>query len=250
MGNNSSHAPRACNACRNHISFIVAMLLVTVILPAQAQEPAHPESETNNDLLLNWSDVEKNIWANAKPYMDDPVPELEEAVPELKGLDPAPGQEQLSSILSRVGSRCFELSQRTPNVISDEKVTTQMPHSSPLQQKFGYLLLSRQTPTGTVVEEYRTDSRGHPWPEQPGTGPSSQGFASMWVRFYPGNQAESRFRYLGQQELDKYKTLVLGLHRSRIWSNSPGSFYFREQRSQSCIKASPGSILQISESFA
>ena len=85
-------------------SGIFTILFVITILPAKAQEPAKPQPEINNDLLLPWKDVEKNIWANAKPYIDDPRPQLENVIPELKSLDPAASQGQLGSILSGVAS--------------------------------------------------------------------------------------------------------------------------------------------------
>ena len=208
----------------------VAVLIVTTILAAQAQEPAKPQSQNNNGLFLQWNDVEKNIWANAKPYLDDPLPQLEDAVPELKGLDPAAGQEKLAFILSKIGSRCVEQLQHTPNVISDEKVITRMQHSRPWQEKFGYLVLSRQTADGTVLEEYRTDSHGHAIQEGPGSGPFSQGFASMWVRFLPANRSESRFRYLGQQEVDKHKTLVVAFAQIPDSVKFPAEFLFQGTR--------------------
>jgi hypothetical protein len=216
---------------RYRVLVLAALLLGATAAFAQAQEPpGKPQPEVKNDLLLNWTDVEKNIWATAKPYLDYPLPALEAAVPELKGLEPAPSQEKLSFILARVGDKCVNLLQRTPNVISREEVITQAPHAKPWRQRFGYLLTSRQTPSGAVLGEYRTDDHGNPVGEGAGSGPISQGFAAMWVRLFPGNQPESRFRYLGQQEIDKHKTFVLAFAQVPNLVKFPAEFLFQGTR--------------------
>jgi hypothetical protein len=211
--------------------FVVITVIVAATAFAQSQEPpATPQLQPNNNVLLNWTDVEKNIWSKAKPYLDDPLPELEAAVPELKGLQPAASQEQLRFILAGVGQKCVHLLQRTPNVISSETVITRAPHARTAQQNFGYLMLYRESPSGILLEEYRTDNHGRSLPNQPLAGPSSQGFASMWVHLFPGNQSESRFRYLGQQEMDKHKTFVLGFAQLPDLVKFPAQFLLQGTR--------------------
>jgi hypothetical protein len=211
--------------------FLLTTIAVAITTFAQTQEPpVKPQPEANNDILLNWSDVEKDIWARAKPYLDYPLSELTEEVPELKGLDPAPSQEKLSFILGRVGDKCVNLLHRTPNVISSEEVITQIAHAKPWKQKYEYLLVSRQTPAGIVLEEYRTNKGGQGTTEQSAAGPLSQGFASMWVRLFPANRSESRFRYLGQQEMDEHKTFVLAFAQIPDLVKFPGEFLFQGTR--------------------
>lgn len=192
---------------------IGVVLMAAVISAAgfaqEPQAPAQPPPEINKDVLLNWNDIEKSRWADAKPYLNDPLPQLQEAMPELKGLEPARSQEELNSILAKAGETCVHLLERMPNVISNEAVITRVEHARPWQEKFGYLLLSRQTPDGIVLQEYRTDENGRTLPETPLSGPFSQGFAAMWVRLFPANQAESRFRYLGKQKSDGHETFVV-----------------------------------------
>lgn len=186
--------------------------MATTILVAAAaqmqQPPAQTYPDSNNDLELNWKIVERDIWASAKPYLEDSYPQLEATVPELKGLEADPRQEKLTFILARAGDKCLELLQRMPNVISREEVLTKTPHLRQGRQKFEYLIVSRKMATGVVLEEYRTDKHGGPM-KKTSAGPSSQGYASMWVRLFPGNISESRFRYLGQQEMDGHHTFVL-----------------------------------------
>ena len=211
-----------------------AVLLAAVISAAgfaqEPQAPAKPPPEINKDVLLEWSDIEKSRWADAKPYLNDPLPELQAAVPELKGLKPALSQEQLSSILARAGEKCVRLLERMPNVISNEAVVTRAEHVRPWQEKLGYLLLSRRTPDGIVLEEYRTDQHGRALPERPWSGPFSQGFASMWVRLFPANQPESRFRYLGAQEMDGHETFVVAFAQVPGLVKFPAQFLLQGTR--------------------
>jgi len=216
-----------------------ATILLALAAFAQTQPPPDkPRLESNNDLFVNADDIEKKIWANAKPYLDYALPELEAAVPELKGLNPANSQEDLTSLLNRVGEKCVDLLQHTPNVISHEEVVTQqripivISHggvglrttpAKPQRQRFEYLLLSHQTPSGRMLEEHRTDKHGR---NVTAEGVASQGFASDWVRLYPGNRSESRFRYLGQQEMDKHKTFVLAFAQIPELVKFPTQFLF------------------------
>jgi hypothetical protein len=218
-------------------------LPVTVFLTlaafAQTQPPQDKlRPESNSNLFVNAEDIEKKIWANAKPYLDYALPELEAAVPELKGLNPANSQEDLTSLLNRVGEKCVDLLQHTPNVISHEEVVTQqripvvISHggvelrttpAKPKRERFEYLLLSHQTPSGGILEEHRTDKHGRSVNAE---GVASQGFASDWVRLYPGNRSESRFRYLGQQDVDKHKTFVLAFAQIPNLVKFPMQFLF------------------------
>ena len=201
------HALNAVSVGWRRIFVLPATVVLTVAAIAQtAPAPDKPHLEGNIDLSLNGEDIENKIWANAKPYLDYPLPELEAAVPELAGLTPANSQENLDSLLDRMGEKCLDLMQRIPNVISHGEMRLQTARAQPQRQKFEYLLLSHQTPNGVILEEYRRDKHGR---DVGADGQFSQGFASDWVRLYPSNRAESRFRYLGQQQVDKHNTLVV-----------------------------------------
>jgi hypothetical protein len=216
------HALNAVSVGWRRIFVLPATVLLTVAAIAQtAPAPDKPHLEGNIDLALNGEDIEKKIWANAKPYLDYPLPELEEAVPELAGLIPANSQENLDSLLDRMGEKCLDLMQRIPNVASHEELISQertlsaishgemrlqTARAQPQRQQFEYLLLSHRTPNGVILEEYRRDKHGR---DVVAEGQFSQGFASDWVRLYPSNRAESRFRYLGQQQVDKHNALVV-----------------------------------------
>lgn len=192
--------------------------------------PGHVEKEpvsnplvpsTDNRALPNNPAIEYNPWANARPYLDDPLPKLHATLPELKGLDPAGNQEQLTYILDRAGDKCVDLLRRIPNIISREEVISLVPEPPPLmagslepyvgiqRERFDYLLLSEHTASGIKLEEYRM-VHGRPATAPLALGQLSQGFTSEWLRLYPGNRSEARFRYLGEQIVDRHKTFVLG----------------------------------------
>jgi hypothetical protein len=63
---------------------------------APAQSP--PAKNRGNNLSLNPTDIEQNMWANAKTYVDRPVSEVVRAVPDLKGLTPETSEEGLASL--------------------------------------------------------------------------------------------------------------------------------------------------------
>jgi hypothetical protein len=61
------------------------------------------------------------------------------------------------------------------------------------------------------VVEFRTDARGQRISYSPASPnrPLGVGFATMWLIFIPDKLHESRFRYLGQQSIDRHKTYLL-----------------------------------------
>jgi poly(3-hydroxybutyrate) depolymerase len=145
-----------------------------------------------------------SVWANAKPYLDDPVPQLTASIPELRGLKPAPDQEQLAGLLEKTSDKCQYLLRKTPNVISHESVVTEIePWGPSSHEQFEYMVLRHDTNGEVTLDEYRTDKG------KPGPSPLSQGTANVWVVFHPGNLVESRFRYLGRQQMDGHNTFVL-----------------------------------------
>jgi hypothetical protein len=163
-------------------------------------------------------------------------------VPELAGLVPDASQEQLAPLLAHVGQSCMELLQHTPNLGSHEiQLTTQRTVSRVSQgafhpvfaperherQQFEYLLLRHETEGGTELREYRTDKHGQPI-QYSGSqaGQMTQGFISEWLRLLPGGQREARFRYLGREEVENRKTLVLAFAQIPGQVKYPTSFSF------------------------
>jgi hypothetical protein len=173
------------------------------------------------------------------------IEELKHRVPELAHVRPAPDQVPLPAFLDEVGKRIVEIARKTPNLISHETVISD---TGGFKQKNSYSFLVLQHSLGAdgmVFDEYRVDtatgkkfemetsepgscdSGGNPCPlpdipallrtVPSGEAPQSQGFINGWLRFYPANRAESVFRLVGWQNLDKHKTEVIA------FAQKPGS---------------------------
>src|SRR5215467_13666369 len=209
--------------------------------PNAVQPPqSAPMKDGGDSLSLSWNDVEQSIWANAKTYVDVPVSDVVEAVPELKALAPEASQEGLASLLGHIGQSCIDLFRHTPNLASHEVQITQqralrrssqgafdpeLTHSQ--RQEFGYLLLFRANQDVTELREYRTDKHGHPIVSASSqAGQMTVGFVSEWLRLLPGNQPELRFRYLGREDMDGHKTIVIAFAQIPGHVKYPARFLF------------------------
>ncbi len=177
---------------------------------------------------------ETRLYSKAQPYLDGSAPELEKKVRELKGLKSDSSQAQLSDLLFKIGTRVDELVAKVPDLTSDERVTqtqwvvglaqdcashSRVPGNFPIencsqtsgkriQKDFHYIILSRQTQDGRVLEEFRTNEQNQPL-KSGAEGPSFQGFVGSWVIFSPSNRSESRFHYLGEQKIGKRQAFVV-----------------------------------------
>jgi hypothetical protein len=192
-----------------------------------------PDSSQNQEVDRDpaRSDPEQKIWANAKTYVDLPIAEVTET-----------NQEGLASLLGNLGQSCIDLLRHTPNLASHEEQITQqrginrisegafVPLTNAIRRErreFGYLLLFRDTADGTELREYRTDKHGRPIVNARSQGGQmTVGFASEWLRLLPGNQPELRFRYLGREEMDGHKTMVIAFAQVPGHVRYPAQFSF------------------------
>lgn len=182
-------------------------------------------------------------------FVSSSVAELHQSVPELSGLKAAEDQQALPALLDKIGQRTLELSRKIPDLISHEEVVESQGGAKTTREEFSYLILAHRGKEAVTLEEFRvdlktgatleTDDAQKPGatiePGAPslrddlasanrrinaraaGVPPLSQGFASMWVLFYPSNRTESNFRYLGEQKMDGHRAVVLA------FAQKPGS---------------------------
>ena len=205
---------------------------------------ALPISSQNSLAPLPSDDVKTQVtklYAGAQPHIDKPPSELKKEIRGLRGLNPVTSQDQLPSLLARIGTEADELLHKVPDLISDEAVSeTQWTISSSLVSgcigewcgssgdrskkdlQFNYLILAHPAQAGRVqLQEYRTTRKGKPVDQVTGA-PNFQGFISAWVVFSSANQVESHFRYLGQQQKDGHSTFVIGFAQIPDLVESPG----------------------------
>jgi hypothetical protein len=170
-------------------------------------------------------------------YLELPIRTLKQAVPPLRGIRFDANQEQLADILSRVARTIDNVMPRLPDLISREEVyhpqgtpelvsAGGMAPEQPWSRRFNYLLLfHRNASAGTTIEELRTDGKGRPvGPQGLLSAVKGYGFAYQWLFFSAANQPEFRFRYLGQQEMDGRKTLVVAFAQDPHQVDDPACF--------------------------
>jgi hypothetical protein len=182
-------------------------------------------------------------------FISSSLAELQQLVPELKGLKVVEDQRALPALLDKIGDRTRDLSRKIPNLICHEEIVESRDKAKTTREDFSYLILARLGQHDVTLEEFRVDLKSGAQLESDdarkpgdttdaasslawdnlehasqranaragGGGPLNQGFASMWVRFYPSNRSESTFRYLGQQKIDGHHTLVVA------FAQEPGS---------------------------
>jgi hypothetical protein len=72
-----------------------------------------------------------------------------------------------------------------------------------------------------MLQDYRTTLNRKPVSQVTGA-PGFQGFVSAWIVFSSLTQVESRFRYLGQQQIHGHSTYVIGFAQIPGSIESPG----------------------------
>jgi hypothetical protein len=180
------------------------------------------------------------------------IAELQIAIPELKGLNPAPDQDKLSELLDKVGAKTLEIAKNTPNLISRENVIQSQQGVGETRRDYDYLILTRVEGNVVSLNEFRVDLKtGKKFQTEDemrngsstlddlerashelgaskaGGPPASQGFATSWVYFYPFNRRQATFRYLGEQKLGGQRTVVLAFAQKPQSVMSPGLFRYQ-----------------------
>jgi VWFA-related protein len=155
-------------------------------------------------------------YANAHPYVDLPLAQLVERIPELKTLQPAPDQEELPVILQKMGRSVDEFARDIGDLIAHEDVIQEKLNAKGgIQAKAGvqdsYLILHHGDRWGASAE-YRMDEKGKrlgPIGLEKGYLVTS-GFALGCISFSTVAQLQSRFRYLGEEKVGSRDAYVLG----------------------------------------
>jgi VWFA-related protein len=165
-------------------------------------------------------------YASAHPYVDLPLAQLVERVPELKSVQAAADQHELPMILQKMGERMDDFVHNIGDLIAREDLTQQRLNADgkiKVRQHVqdNYLILHHGYEWGAGAE-YRMDDKGH----RLGPIGLSQGYlvttgsALSCIEFSTGAQPQSRFRYLGDEMLGSRDTYVLA------FSQRPGEVTF------------------------
>ena len=154
-------------------------------------------------------------YQNPSPYVDEPVTQLVECIPELKTLQPSLDQQELGVILQKMGRNVDDFARDVGDLIAREDVTQEKlnaDESIKAEERIqdDYLILHHGIEWGARAE-YRMDKKGkrlRPIGLEEGYLITS-GYALSCIGFSTAVQSQSRFRYLGEQEIDSRETYVL-----------------------------------------
>ncbi|HTG59407.1 MAG TPA: hypothetical protein VMG63_08370 [Terriglobia bacterium] len=161
--------------------------------------------------------VELESTGHVQSVVDQPVAELMHDLPELKGLQVAEDQQQLSAILQKVSQNVEAFFSSFPSTTSLEQLRMERLHrdgsvAEARNQGFQYLVLAEKQKTSQPnFEEYRTDATGSR-AAQGGLGGRfmvTQGFAAASLHFHPTFRRGCKFRYLGRQSVEGRDDLIL-----------------------------------------
>jgi tetratricopeptide (TPR) repeat protein len=150
------------------------------------------------------------------PLMNASLPELEKAIPELAGLEPATSQDALPAILAKTEENVDKFFKLLPNVYSSEQIRADKigKHGKvedSQEKKFNYFVTVQSAKTGVCLTEYRSNAAGEDLSDRkPEEGHMlTKGFTALTMLFGSNFQAGSRFRYLGEQIIGGHKTQVI-----------------------------------------
>jgi hypothetical protein len=155
-------------------------------------------------------------YGSTQSVLDQPLPALGKAFPELRGIEPAANQDSTAAILRAVGQNVQAQVLNFADTASLERIEQQILRTGgtvagSLDQKFQYLMLAERQKEGVNVQEYRTNLRGDRV-EVSGLERGfmiTSGFASADMIFHPIYQSDADFRCLGRQEMDGRPSFVI-----------------------------------------
>jgi hypothetical protein len=159
---------------------------------------------------------EQNYYADAHPYLEEPLEQHIKQIPELKAIQSAPDQQALPTILEKTGEQVGEFFRNVIDLIAHEEITEEKVDGRRnarrrLQVEDSYLILRRGGEIWQRAGEYRMDAKGNPIDEV-GLNKGyfdTCNFALDHVYFGTTHQPESRFLYLGQEKIGSQDTYVV-----------------------------------------
>jgi hypothetical protein len=148
-------------------------------------------------------------YSSVKSFVDQPLPELTRAVPELKGIEPASDQSPLADLLSHVAASVDKFFHSLPNTVSQEAIEEEILGRDgnirdSRSEQFQYLLMFRADEVPLGLKEWRTraeklDVRAG---ALKGGFMRTAGFACVSLDFHATYQPGASFRLLGRQNID------------------------------------------------
>jgi hypothetical protein len=194
-------------------SLFVTCLLMGSVLSADSPAQSIGDFPSGNVQTLSrarvLSQVQDSIqipvFPKDKTVIDMTIKELLSFYPsELRRLEFGPNQDELNTLLEKIGARLQSFFQGFSNTSSKESVFLQKPGSSEgIARDFSYLISFHPNGLKPLLEEYRTDGKNQPVNQSAINGfLITAGYVGLNLNFHPGYQQTCRFRYLGRQTSD------------------------------------------------
>jgi hypothetical protein len=189
------------------IVFLCAAILGSGALPPIGRVALLAQQQDNRD---------QNSYANAHPYLEEPLKKLVNRIPELKRLRPEEDQKALPTILEKAGERVDEFFQNVVDLLAREEIAQERLDRIGIIEanelvRDSYLILRHRKERGANINEYRMDEKGNRMDDvglEKGFFVTS-GFALSCNYFSTAFQTESMFRYLGNQRIGRLDTYVV-----------------------------------------
>lgn len=197
----------------NYQLYRVSVRMVPEAAPLSASDVARAG---NADVVMTPEKAEQSYYAGVHPYLEEPLEQLAQQIPELKKIKPAADPQALTTILKKAGNNVDSYFSNVVDLTAREKITLQrsVGKMSAVSHHVedNYLILKKPYRSGSQLVEYRTDAAGN---HVDNIGMSlgflvTRGFAMMANFFGGGWQRESSFKYLGEQKLGSRDTYVVG----------------------------------------
>jgi hypothetical protein len=193
---------------------LLGILLLSGLLAASLSSRAKNRSLDAVHQLVDTSG--QSYFANAHPYIDEPLEQLVERIPDLKTIQPAPDQNALPMILTKTAVKVDELFRDAVDLLAHEEITQEKLNAkgsikSSRRGQYNYLILFHRDEPVSTIEEYRTDSKGN---RVGNLGLEkgyffTSGFALSCIYFALGHRSGSTFRYLGDEMVGARNTYVV-----------------------------------------
>jgi hypothetical protein len=154
--------------------------------------------------------------------------QLAEAAPELKRLKPAENQDMLPEILKRAGASVATFFDSFPNTSCTEHLVSTVQKASQFEMNrdadtYNYMAIAEKGAMLGRLREYRANAKGEIVHLE---GIYTVGFVALSVNFHPVYQPDSRFRYLGREEIGHVDAYVVAFAQRPQVARQPQSADF------------------------
>ncbi len=205
--------PSPTSICR--LAFLLCIFPFLLYSSAAGQDTSVGIEPT----LRRMQTVDKHQEPTVRNYaiVELPSKKILQYYPELRGFVPSTSQDELTSLLAKVGANEDLFLYNIPNLSSQENVTQEKLDNHGWVQglpvftaHYTYVVRAHVSGEGIRFSEGRTDAHWQRIEPPVASGFTlAEGFALFPLHFHPFHQTAEKYRYLGRQELDNRNDYVV-----------------------------------------